>query len=45
MKTIFCSFLLFLGFTVTAQTYVVGNSYFNSNNYVEYIYGNLPCDH
>lgn len=42
MKKISLILLLLLNVACKAQVYVVGNSYFNSNNYVEYIYGNLP---
>lgn len=42
MKKIFLATCILCIMQTYAQTKVPGNSYFNSNNYVEYIYGNLP---
>lgn len=41
-KTIFLSCFLLLGFTLFSQPFTPGQSYFGTDDYVEYIAGNLP---
>lgn len=40
--SVFAFFSVFLGFHLGAQSYIPGNSYFDTTSYVEYRAGNLP---
>jgi len=42
MKKIIVAFCILFANISLAQTWVPGNTYYNSNTYVEYIFGNMP---